>query len=201
MGAYYSKKSWQFFVWLLLFLKKIRLRRALIIIFFSEGQIWALRRSNFQQNSRFCLKIPLKNFRLRRASGPRPLLFKKNPPAAGSYYSKSEKFSSSYYSKKSWQISSGAYYSTLEGGSYYYIPGSCPINLITSRYPQRFSRFPGASTFHPWPTRVVEAIKHNRGDGYHRHCLGARAVPVAVLLPVANLANATHSIRASDLLQ
>ena len=34
------QKSWQNFLWLLLFSKIFRLRRAFIIIFFSEGQIW-----------------------------------------------------------------------------------------------------------------------------------------------------------------
>ena len=85
-GFYYSKKSWHFFQ-VLIIPKKFRLRRALIIIFFSKGQIWALWRSIFKQNPRFCLKIPLKKFRLRRAGRCRFLLFsKKFPPAAGSYY-------------------------------------------------------------------------------------------------------------------
>ncbi len=51
---------------------------------FSEAQIWTLRGSIFWQILRFCLKIPLKNFRLRRAGPLRRLLFqKKIPPPAG----------------------------------------------------------------------------------------------------------------------
>ena len=69
------QKSWQNFLWLLLFSKKFRLRRALIIIFFSEGRFWAPWGSIFKRNYRFCLKIAPKKFRLRRAGGPRFLLF------------------------------------------------------------------------------------------------------------------------------
>ena len=119
------QKSWQNFLWLLLFSKNFRLRRALIIIFFSEGQIWALLRSNFQQNSRFCLKIPLKNFRLRRAGGPRFLLFQKISRLRRALIIPNPNFFLALIIPKNpGKISSGAYYSTLDGGSYYYIPGN-----------------------------------------------------------------------------
>ena len=112
IGFYYSKKSWQFFFWFLLFQKNFRLRRALIIIFFSEGQIWALRRSIFKQNPRFCLKIPLKNFRLRRAGRSRFLLFSKFSRLRRALiiiiFSKSEFFLGSYYSLKISRIFSSA---------------------------------------------------------------------------------------------
>ena len=54
--------------WYLAFLfKKNRLRRAFIIFKISEARIWGLRESFFKQKCGFCLKIPPKNFRLRRA--------------------------------------------------------------------------------------------------------------------------------------
>ena len=118
------------FFWFLLFQKKFRLRRALIIIFFSEGQIWALRRSIFKQNPRFCLKIPLKNFRLRRAGRSRFLLFSKFSRLRRALiiliFSKSDFFLGSYYSLKILQkFSSALIILLLRGGSYYYnMPGS-----------------------------------------------------------------------------
>ena len=77
------KKSGNFFVRFLLFTKKIRLRRAFIIYKISEAQIWALRGSIFSQKCCFCLKIPQKIFRLRRADGTLLLLFTKKIACGG----------------------------------------------------------------------------------------------------------------------
>ena len=129
------QKSWQNFLWLLLFSKKFRLRRALIIIFFSEGQIWALRRSIFKQNPRFCLKIPLKNFRLRRAGRSRFLLFSKFSRLRRALiiiiFSKSEFFLGSYYSLKISRIFSSALIIIILRGVLIII---IPVVTFTSRY-------------------------------------------------------------------
>ena len=75
---YYLQKIWQFFCQVFIIHKKNRLRRAFIIYKISEAQIWALRGSIFSQKCCFCLKIPQKNFRLRRAGETLLLLVPKN---------------------------------------------------------------------------------------------------------------------------